>query len=52
MALVNQIESLRVECEKLQAANSDLHRARDRLDEEKEDIIKDKCRQVKENERW
>ena len=52
MALVNQIESLRVECEKLQSANSDLHRARDQLDEEKEDIIKDKIRQVKENERW
>ena len=52
MALVNQVDSLRVECEKLQAANSDLQRTRDRLDEEKEDILKDKLRQVKENERW
>ena len=27
-------------------------RKRLEMDEEKEDIIKDKCRQVKENERW
>jgi hypothetical protein len=52
MALVNQIESLRVECEKLQAANTDLQKQRDILEDEKEDTIKDKQRQIKENERW
>lgn len=52
MALVNQIENLRIECEKLQAANTELQRQRDQLEDEKEDIIKDKIRQLTENERW
>jgi rootletin len=51
MALVNQTECLRIECEKLQAANTELQRQRDQLEDEKDDIIKDKLRQVKENER-
>ncbi len=51
-ALVNQIDSLRVECEKLQSANTDLQKQRDMLEDEKDDIIKDKQRQIKENERW
>jgi chromosome segregation ATPase len=51
MALVNQIESLRVECEKLQSANTDLQKQRDILEDEKDDILKDKQRQIKENER-
>jgi hypothetical protein len=51
-ALVSQIDSLRIECEKLQAANTDLQKQRDILEDEKDDTIKDKLRQVKENERW
>lgn len=51
-ALVNQIENLRIECEKLQAANTELQRQRDLLEDEKDDIVKDKIRQLKENERW
>lgn len=51
-ALVNQVETLRIECEKLQSANTELHRHRDQLEDEKDDIIKDKLRQIKENERW
>lgn len=49
---MNQIEGLRIECEKLQSANTELQRQRDQLEDEKEDIIKDKLRQIKENERW
>ena len=41
-ALVNQIENLRIECEKLQAANTELQRQRDLLEDEKDDIVKDK----------
>lgn len=51
LALVNQTESLRIECDKLQSANTELQRHRDQLEDEKDDIIKDKLRQVKENER-
>lgn len=49
---MNQIDCLRIECEKLQAANTELQRQRDQLEDEKEDILKDKIRQIKENERW
>ena len=49
---MNQIDSLRIECEKLQSANTDLQKQRDLLEDEKDDIIKDKQRQIKENERW
>jgi DNA repair exonuclease SbcCD ATPase subunit len=51
-ALTNQAETLRIECEKLQSANAELQRHRDQLEDEKDDIIKDKLRQIKENERW
>ncbi|CAF0803068.1 unnamed protein product [Rotaria sp. Silwood1] len=46
-----QIDSLRADCERLQQANTELQRQRDLLGEEKEDLQKDKIRQVKENER-
>jgi hypothetical protein len=36
----------------LQSANTDLQKQRDMLEDEKDDIIKDKQRQIKENERW
>ena len=47
-----QIEAMREENERLKACNGDLQRVRDNLEDEKEDICKDKDRQVKENERW
>ncbi|CAF4860155.1 unnamed protein product, partial [Rotaria sp. Silwood1] len=46
-----QIDSLRADCDRLQQANTELQRQRDLLGEEKEDLHKDKIRQVKENER-
>lgn len=50
--LNEQIDELTAEGQKLQAANTELMRQRDTLEDEKEDIGKDKERQVKENERW
>ena len=47
----SQIDSLRADCERLQQANTELQRQRDILEEKKEDLQKDKIRQVKENER-
>ena len=37
---------------KLQAVNAEVQRQRDVLEDEKDDILKDKDRQNKENERW
>ena len=47
----SQIDSLRADCDRLHQANTELQRQRDILEEEKEDLQKDKIRQVKENER-
>jgi chromosome segregation ATPase len=49
--LNTQIDKLRADCERLQQSNTDLQRQRDIIGEEKEDLQKDKIRQVKENER-
>ena len=45
------MDTLRSDCERLHQANTELQRQRDILDEEKEDLQKDRIRQVKENER-
>ena len=47
-----QIDLANAECEKLKQANTELQRQRDTLEDEKEDVVKDKDRQVKENQRW
>ena len=49
--LNTQMDSLRGDCDRLQQSNTDIQRQRDILEEEKEDLIKDRIRQVKENER-
>lgn len=51
-ALQDQLDALHDENRKLQQANSDVHRQRDQLEDEKEDLFKDKDRQLKEVERW
>lgn len=51
-ALVEQLEAINAEHQRLQAANADLQRSRDQLEDEKDDLRKDLQRQVKENERW
>ncbi len=52
ITLNDQIDGLTGENQKLQAVNAELQRQRDCLEDEKEDVIKDKLRQTKENERW
>ena len=42
---------MRADCERLQQMNVDMQRQREIGDDEKEDLLKDKIRQVKENER-
>ncbi|CAF3848033.1 unnamed protein product [Rotaria sordida] len=51
MTLNSQIDSLRADYERLQQANTEFQRQRDIVGEEKEDLQKDRIRQVKENER-
>ena len=50
--LNDQIDALTAENSKLQACNAEIQRQRDQLEDEKEDVNKDKDRQMKENERW
>ena len=47
-----KVDTVNSECEKLKQANSELQRQRDNLEDEKEDVNKDKERQIKENQRW
>ena len=49
--LQSRIEALRVEKEKLQAANAELQRQRDNVEDEKEDLLKDLARKELELER-
>jgi rootletin len=51
-SLVDQLDSMTAELQRLQAANSNLQKDRDRVEDEKEDALKDLDRQIKENERW
>jgi predicted nuclease with TOPRIM domain len=51
-ALIEQLDAMNAETQRLQSANSDLQRSRDQLEDEKDDLRKDLQRQVKENERW
>lgn len=46
--LQNRVEQLLAEKEKLQAANADLQRQRDNVEDEKEDLLKDLVRKEKE----
>ena len=41
-----QIDSANAECDKLKQANTELQRQRDTLEDEKDDVVKDKDRQV------
>jgi len=43
---------MNAENQRLQAANADLQRNRDQLEDEKDDLRKDLERQTKENDRW
>ena len=52
LSLSEQIDQLTVENQKLQAANTEAQRQRDVLEDEKEDVTKDKQRISKENDRW
>lgn len=52
LQLTEQIDTVQAECDKLKQANTELQSKRDTLEDEKEDIVKDKDRQVKENQRW
>lgn len=52
LQLTEQIDSVNAECDKLKQANTELQRQRDSLEDEKDDISKDKERQVVENQRW
>ena len=49
--LQGRIEQLSVEKDRLQAANGELQRARDNLEDQKDDLIKDLARKEKELER-
>jgi len=49
---LSQIDAANAECEKLKQCNSELQRQRDGLEDEKDDVTKDKDRQIKENQRW
>ena len=52
LQLTEQIDNVTAECDKLKQANTELQSKRDSLEDEKEDVVKDKDRQVKENQRW
>ena len=52
LSLSEQIDQLTIENQKLQAANAEAQRQRDVLEDEKEDVTKDKQRINKENDRW
>ena len=52
LGLIDQIEALTGENQRLLAANGDAQRSRAQLEDEKEDVSKDKERLAKENERW
>jgi rootletin len=51
-SLVEQLDAMTGELQRLQAANSNLQKDRDRIEDEREDALKDLDRQIKENERW
>ena len=51
MGLQRRVEELLSEKEKLQAANAELQRQRDNVEDEKEDLLKDLARKEKELER-
>lgn len=51
-SLVEQLDGMSGELQRLQIANSELQKQRDMLEDEKEDVIRDLDRQLKENERW
>jgi len=51
MGLQRRVEELLSEKEKLQAANAELQRQRDNVEDEKEDLLKDLSRKEKELER-
>ena len=48
MGLQKRVEELVVEKEKLQAANAELQRQRDNVEDEKEDLMKDLARKEQE----
>jgi len=50
--LMDQLDSLTSELERLQAAHSELRRQWDQLEDEKSDVCNDLERQQKDNERW
>ncbi|CAM4772379.1 unnamed protein product [Rotaria magnacalcarata] len=51
LTLNSQIDTLRADIDRLQQVNTEVQRQRDIFGEEKEDLQKDRIRQVKENER-
>ena len=51
IGLQRRVEELLTEKEKLQAANAELQRQRDNVEDEKEDLLKDLSRKEKELER-
>lgn len=52
MSCYLQIDLVNAECDKLKQANTELQRQRDALEDEKDDVAKDKDRQIVENQRW